>query len=90
MRGSKVIVASIFSKLLASFLSSSFTWCHHVYSPFTSGKEYSKLVNNAVVIRNESFQLEHTPWLLYSVWPSGYQIRTIEYGKILVMLVYGE
>ena len=28
--------------------------------------------------------------LLRSVCPGGYQIRTIEYGKILVMLVYGE
>ena len=62
---------------------------------------YRKLVNNAVFIRNESlffvsaastsaFQLEHMPQLLRSVCPGGYQIRTIEYGKILVMLVYGE
>ena len=56
--------------------------------------------NNDVFIRNESlffvsaaatsaFQLEHTPRLLRSVCPGGYQIRIIEYGKILV-LVYGE
>ena len=61
--------------------------------PFTSGKKYRKL---AVFIRNESlffvsaaaicaFQLEHTPWLLRSICPAGYEIRTIEYGKILVM-----
>ena len=62
---------------------------------------YRKLVNNAIFIRNKSlffvsaaatsaFQLVHIPWLLRSVCPEGYQIRTIEYGKILVMLVYGE
>ena len=64
-------------------------------------KKYRKLVNNAVFIRNKSlffvsaaatsgFRLEHTPGLLRSVSPGGYQIRTIEYGKILVVLVYGE
>ena len=37
-----------------------------------------------------AFQLEHTPRSLRSVCPEGYRIRTIEYGKILVMLVYGE
>ena len=58
---------------------------------------------NAVFIRNESlfvvsaaatsaFELKHTPRLLGSihVCPAGYQIRTIEYGKILVMLLYGK
>ena len=68
---------------------------------FTSGKKYRKLVNSVVFIRNKSlffvsavatsaFQLEYTSRLLRSVCPGGYQIRTIEYGKILVMLVYGE
>ena len=67
----------------------------------TSEKKYRKLLNNVVFIRNESlffvsavatsaFQLEHTLWLLRSECPEGYQIRTIKYGKILVMLVYGE
>ena len=37
-----------------------------------------------------AFQLVHIPWLLCSVCPEGYQILTIEYGKILVMLVYGK
>ena len=37
-----------------------------------------------------AFQLEHTPQLLCSICPAGYKIRTIEYGKIFVMLVYGE
>jgi len=36
------------------------------------------------------FQLEHMPRMLHSECPEGYWIRTIEYGKILVMLVYGE
>ena len=69
--------------------------------PFTSEKKYRMLVNNAVFIRNKSlffvsavatsaFQLEHMLQLLCSVCPGGYRIQTIEYGKILVMLVYGE
>ena len=69
--------------------------------PSTSGRKYSKLVNNAVFIRNESlfvvsdaatsaFQLKHTPRLLRSICSAGYQIRTIKYGKILVMLLYGK
>ena len=69
--------------------------------PFTIGKKYRKSVNNAVFIRNKSlffvsaaatsaFQLEHMSRLLHSACPGGYRIRTIEYGKILVMLVYGE
>ena len=37
-----------------------------------------------------AFQLEHMPWLLRSVCPGGYRIRTIEYEKILVLLVYGK
>ena len=61
-------------------------------------KSTVKLVNKAVFLCNKSlffvsaaatsaFQLEHKSWLLRSVCPEGYQIR--EYGKILVMLVYG-
>ena len=67
----------------------------------TSGRKYRKLVNNAVFICNESlfvvsaaatsaFQLKHMPRLLHSICPVGYWIRTIEYGKILVMLLYGK
>ena len=37
-----------------------------------------------------AFQLEQTSRLLRSTCTGGYRIRTIEYGKILVMLVYGE
>ena len=37
-----------------------------------------------------AFQLEHMPWLLSNVCPGGYRIRIIEYGKILIMLVYRE
>ena len=67
----------------------------------TSGGKYCKLVNNAVFIRNESLfivsaaatnavQLMHMPRLLRSICAAGYQILTIEYGKILVMLLYGK
>ena len=67
----------------------------------TSGRKYRKLVNNAVFICNESlfvvsavatsaFQLKHMLRLLRSIFPAGYQIRTIKYGKILVMLLYGK
>ena len=66
--------------------------------PSTSGRKYRKLANNAVFIRNKSlnvvsvaatsaFQLKH---MLRSLCPAGYQIQTIEYGKILVMLPYGK
>ena len=34
--------------------------------------------------------LKQTPQLLGSICPAGYQIRSIEYGKILVMLLYGK
>ena len=68
--------------------------------PSTSGRKYHKSVNNAVFIPNESlfivsvaatsgFQLKHTPWLLCSICPAGYQIWTIEHGKIFVMVLYG-
>ena len=56
-----------------------------------SGRKYCKL---AIFIRNEglfvvsavatsAFQLEHTPQLLCSICPAGYEVRTIEYVKIL-------
>ena len=41
-------------------------------------------------VATSAFQLEHTSRLLHSVCPGGYRIRTIEYGKMLVMLVSGE
>ena len=37
-----------------------------------------------------ALQLEHMRRLLHSICPGGYQIRTIDYGKILVMLLYGK
>ena len=69
--------------------------------PSTSGRKYCKSVNNAVLIHSESlfvvsaaatsaFQLKHMPQLLRSICPAGYQIWTIRYGKILVMLLYGK
>ena len=67
--------------------------------PSISGRKYRKSVYNAIFIHSKSlnvvsaaamsaFQLKHTLRLLHSVCPAGYQIRTIEYGKILVMLLY--
>ena len=101
MRGSKVVAACIFNELQAVGLFLAFDGASTRTDPFTSGKKYRKSVNNAVFIRNKSlffvsaaatsaFQLEHTSRLLRSACPGGYRIRTIEYGKILVMLVYGE
>ena len=91
MRGTKVVAACIFiNKLQVAglFLALDGTSMH--IDPSTSGKKYRKLVNNAVFIRNESlfvvsaaamsaFQLEHIPQLLRSIYPAGYEIRTIEY-----------
>ena len=101
MRGSKVVAACIFNHLQAVSLFLAFDGASTCTDHFTSGKMYHKSVNHAVFIRNESllfvsaaatsaFQLEHTSQLLRSVCPGGYRIQTIEYGKMLVMLVYGE
>ena len=101
MRGSKVISACIFNELQAVGLFLAFDGTSTRTDHFLSGKKYRKLVNNAVFIHNTSlffvsavatsaFQLEHMPRLLRSVCHEGYQIQTIEYGKIVVMLVYGE
>ena len=101
MHGSKVVSACIFNELQAICLFLAFDNASTCTDHFISGKKYRKSVNNADFIRNESlffvsaaatstFQLEHTSRLLRSVCPGGYRIRTIEYGKILVMLVYGE
>ena len=101
MCGSKVVAACIFNELQAVGLFLAFDGASTRTDPFTSGIKYRKSVNNAVFIRNESlffvsaaatsaFQLEHTSRLLRSECPGGYRIRTIEYGKILVMLVYRE
>ena len=101
MHSRKVIAACIFNELQAAslFLALDGTSTH--IDPSTSGRKYRKLANNAVFIPNESlfadsavamnaFQLKHMPRLLRSICPAGYQIRTIEYGKILVMLLYGK
>ena len=90
-----------FNKLQAVGLFLAFDGASTRTDPFTSGKKYRKSVNNAVFIRNESFffvstaatsefQLQHTSQLLRSACPGGCRIRTIEYGKILVVLVYAE
>ena len=87
--------------LMSFRLSASFDGASTHTDHFTSEKKCRKLVKNAVFIRNKSlffvsaaarsaFQLEHTPRLLHSIRPGGYRIQTIDNGKILVMLVYGE
>ena len=96
-----MLCACIFNEHQAVGLFLAFDGVSTRTDPFTSGNKYCKLVNNAVFIHNESlffisvattsaFQLEHTAWLLCSVCPGGYQIQTIDYGKILVMLFKGE
>ena len=101
MRSTKVVAACIFNELLATGLFLPLDGTSMRTDPSTSGRIYHKSVNNAVFIRNESlfvvsvaatsaFQLKHTPRLLRSICPAGYQIRTIRYGKILVMLLYGK
>ena len=101
MRSSKVVSACIFNELQAVGLFLAFGGVSTRTDHFTSGKKYRKLVNNTVFIRNKRlffvsvvatsvFQLEHMPRLLRTVCPGSYRIRTIEYGKILVLLVNGE
>ena len=93
MRGSKVIAACMFNELHAFDLFLAFDGASTCTVPFTSEKMYRKVVNNTMFIRNESlffvsaaamsvFQLEHTPQLLRNIYPGGYEIQTIEYGKI--------
>ena len=88
MRGSKVVVACIFNELQTVGLFLTFDGASTCTDPFTSGKNYHKLVNNAGFMHNKSlffvsvvsaFQLKHMPRLLRSVCPGGYQIRTIDW-----------
>ena len=99
MRSTKVVAACIFNELLAAGLFLALDGTSMCTDPSTSGRKYRKSVNNAVFIHNESlfivsaaatstFQLKHMPPLLSSICPAGYQIQTIRYGKILVMLLY--
>ena len=101
MCSTKVIAACIFNELQAAGLFLALDGTSTRTDPSTSGRKYRKLANNAVFIRNESlfivsaaamsaFQLKHMPRLLRSICPAGYRIRTIEYGKILVVLLYGK
>ena len=99
MRGSKLVSACIFKELQTVGLFLTFYGVSRRTDHFTSGKKYRRLVNNVIFIRNKTlffvsaaatsaFQLEHTPRLLRSRY--ALTILTIEEGKILVMLVYGE
>ena len=56
-----------------------------VSNPFSIG-----LLSMVSAAAMSEVQLEHMSQLLRSVCPGGYRIRIIEYGKMLVMLVYGE
>ena len=102
MSNTKVVAACIFNKLLAVrlFLALDGTACVSLPLPVEESL-YHKSVNNAIFIHNENlfvvsaagmsaFQLRHTLQLLRSICPAGYQIQTIEHGKILVMLLYGK
>ena len=97
MHSMKVIATCIFNKLLAAGLFPALDATSMHTNPSISGRKYRKSVYNAVFIHNKSlnvvsaaatsaFQLKHTLRLLDSIWSAGYQIRTIEYGKIFVML----
>ena len=99
MCSTKVIVAWIFNELLAASLFLALDGTSMRADPSTSERKYCKSVNIAVFIPNESLfvvsaaatsalQLKHTLQLLHSICPARYQIRTIEYGKILVVLLY--
>ena len=101
MRSTKVAAACIFNELQAAGLFLALDATSTRTDPSTSGRKYRKSVNNAVFIRNESlfvvsavatsaFQLKHMPRLLRSICTGGYEIRTMEYGKIFVMLLYGK
>ena len=54
MRGSKVVSACIFNKLQVVDLLLAFDGASTRTDHFISGKNYNKLVNNAVFIRNKS------------------------------------
>ena len=101
MRSTKVIATCIFNELLAAGLFPALDGTSMRTDLSTSGRKYHKSVYNAVFIHNKNlnvvsgaatsaFQLKYTPQLLRSICPAGYQMWTIEYGKILVMLLYGK
>ena len=101
MHNTKVIATCIFNELLAAGLFPALDGTSMRTDPSISRRKYRKSVCNAVFIRNKSlnvvsaaamstFQLKHTLRLLRSICPVGYQIWTIKYGKILVMLLYGK
>ena len=101
MRSTKVVGTCIFNKLLGGGLFLALDGTSMCTDPSTRDRKYHTLVTNAVFIHNErlfdvsaaatsAFQLKHTPRLTHSICPAGYQIWTIENGKIIVMLLYGK
>ena len=97
MRSSKVVSACIFNELQAIGLLLAFDAASMRTDHFTGGKKYRKLVSNAVfIIKLLCFRsgYEYIPIgaqgaVAKQHMPRGYRIRTVEYGKILVMLVCG-
>ena len=92
MRSTNVVAVCIFNKLLAAGLFLALDGISMRTDPSTS-----KL---AVFIHNESlfvvsaaatnaFHLKHTQQLSHSICPAGSQIKTVEYGKIVLMLLNG-
>ena len=85
MRGTKVVAVCIFNELQTAGLFLALDGTSTRTDPSTSGRKHRKLVYIAVFIRNESlfivlaaamsaFQLEHTPRLVRSICPAGYEI----------------
>ena len=104
MCSTKVVAACIFNKLLATGLFLALDDTSMRTDPSTRGRKYRKSVNNAVFIHNENlfvvsaaatsaFQLKHTPWLLRSICPVGYQIweniSHVALRKILLTRIRG-
>ena len=94
MRSRKVVAACIFNELQAAGLFLALDGTSTCIDPSTSGRNAVFICNESLfvvsVAATSALQLKHTPRLLRSICPTGYQIRTIEYGKILVMLLYGK
>ena len=100
----KVVAVCIFNELQAAGLFPDLEGSSTRTDPSTSETKYRKLVNNAVFIRNESLFVvsaaatkcipikAHTAVTTlqspHCTCPASYRIQTIEYGKILVMLLY--
>ena len=68
MYGSKVVPVCMFNKLHAVGLFLALDGTSTRTDPFTSGKKYRKLVNNAIFIRSESLFFVSAVATVYSIW----------------------